>query len=563
MSGGAAGAADAGDATVVLRPPRAPAVPADGAPGGAAAPDGAPSDAVPLDDALADIAWADVAAPDTAAFDAAPGDAASPDVASPDAMPPDAAPGDAAPSGPAPPELVVPELVVRALGTLLELRARHPAWGSPDPRRTVEALRGEIDRLLAEAVNAVIHHPEFLQMEAAWRGLHFLVRAAEPGGGVRVRVLDASKRELARSLRKFRGTAWDQSPLFRRIYEEEYGQLGGEPFGLLVGDYEFDHEPADVALLADIARIAAASHAPFVTGAAPAVMGMGSWAELANPRDLTRIFGTPEYAAWRALREAEDARYVGLCMPRFLGRLPYGAGTDPQEDWAFEERLEGEDTFAWVNAAFALAANAVRAFSQYGWCTRIRGIDEGGVVEGVVAHVFASADGLTERKCVTEVALSERREAELSRGGFIPLLHRKNTGLAAFVSAQSLQAPVTYAQAEATANAVLSARLPYLLACCRFAHYLKCMMRDKVGSTLNQGQLVEWLEDWLTRYVDGNPDTSSEAWKAAHPLAEARVEVEERPGAPGQYEARFFLRPHYQLEGMSLALRLVSRVPAA
>ena len=333
---------------------------------------------------------------------------------------------------------------------------------------------------------------------------------------------------------------------------------------MLIGDYAFDHHPEDVLVLADMARIAAAAHTPFIAGAAPSVMQMESWAELANPRDLTRIFQTPEYAAWRSLRQDEDTRYLGLCLPRFLARLPYGSRTDPVEAFAVEEDCEGPDasTYLWANAAFAMAANIARAFDLYGWCTRIRGVDSGGTVEGLPQSSFPTADGEVDLKCVTEVALSERREAELSRAGFMPFVHRKNTASAAFISAQSLQRPMEYDDPSATANATTSARLPYLFAACRFAHYLKCMVRDKIGSTMSRAQLQEWLANWLIGYVDGSPGTSSEEWKAAHPLEEGRVIVDEHDGNPGQYDAKFFLRPHYQLEGLTVALRLVSRLPA-
>ncbi len=458
----------------------------------------------------------------------------------------------------------LPAWLMPAVATLLRLSLEFPGFVNARPARTTEGIIAEFDRKISQQLNLIVHHPEFQAVEAGWRGLWFLVRGTDSDSLLKIRLLDISKRELMRSLRKFRGTAWDQSPIFRKIYEEEFGQFGGEPFGLLVGDYEFSHHPEDVQLLADIAKIAAAAHAPFLTGAAPSVMQMTSWRELANPRDLTRIFQTPEYAAWRSMRTDDDTRYIALCMPHFLGRLPYGVRTDPIDDFAFEEETDGPGATAylWLNAAFAMAANVTRAFSAYGWCTRIRGIDTGGVVDGLIAHRFNSADGDVDRRCVTEVALSERREAELSRSGFIPLLHCKNTDLAAFVSAQSLHQPPTYADPDATANAVLGSRLPYLFACCRFAHYLKCMVRDKIGSTMTRVQLSEWLEAWLLNYIDGSPSTSSEEWKASHPLAGGEVVIEERPGAPGQFEARFFLRPHYQLEGMSVALRLVSRLPS-
>ncbi len=432
------------------------------------------------------------------------------------------------------------------------------------PRQRLEEICAEIDRKLSDQINLILHHPDFQALEASWRGLSHLVRGTQTDDTLKIRAFDISKRELGRSLRKFRGTAWDQSPIFRKIYEEEYGQLGGEPFGVLVGDYEFDHRGGDVDVLADMARIAAAAHSPFITAASPAVMQMDSWAELANPRDLTRIFLTPEYVSWRSLREAEDARYVGLCLPRFLGRLPYGARTDPVEAFAFEEVVDGPDASAtlWANPAFAFAANVARAFQLYGWCTRIRGVDSGGTVEDLPVQRFSTADGEVDAKSLTEVALSERREADLARAGFIPLVHRKNTGTAAFISAQSLQKPVEYDDPAASANAITSARLPYLFASCRFAHFLKCMVRDKIGSTLSRAALQGWLSEWLIGYVDGSPSTSSEEWKAAHPLEAAEVVLEESASRPGQYDAKFFLRPHYQLEGLTVALRLVSRLPA-
>ena len=336
-----------------------------------------------------------------------------------------------------------------------------------------------------------------------------------------------------------------------------------QPYGVLVGDYYFDHSPQDVQLLGDIAQIAAAAHAPFIAATAPTVLGMDSWNELANPRDLTKIFQTPEYAAWQSLRESEDSRYLGLCMPRFLARLPYGEKTEPVEEFHFEEDTEGAESskFCWCNAAYAMATNITRAFKLYGWTSRIRGIESGGAVEGLPAFTFPTDDGGVEMKCPTEIAISDRREAELAKNGFMPLIHKKNSDFAAFIGAQSLQKPQEYEDPAATANANLSARLPYLFASCRFAHYLKCMVRDKIGSTMTKNQLQAWLQGWLTQYVDGSPNSSSEEWKATHPLAEGMVMVEENEENPGYYSAKFYLKPHYQLEGLTVSLRLVSRMP--
>jgi type VI secretion system protein ImpC len=461
------------------------------------------------------------------------------------------------PDVPAPPsEPAMRALAVQAL--------QHPELLGGRARDVIEALCAEIDLRLTAQINTILHHAEFQALEATWRGLYFLVTGTETGPQLKIKFLNIGKRDLMRCLRKYRGTAWDRSPIFRRVYEEEYGQLGGEPYGVLVGDYYVDHRPEDQLLIADMAAIAAAAHVPFIAGAAPTIMQMDSWTELANPRDLTRIFQTPEYVAWRALRQAEDSRYIGLCMPRFLARLPYGTRTDPVEAFAFEEETEAAncDAYLWCNAAYAFGANVARAFALYGWCTRIRGVDSGGVVENLPAPTFPTADGEVDLRGVTEVALSERREAELAKAGFMPLVQRKNEGVAAFISAQSLQKPFEYDDSDATANAILSSRLPYLFACCRFAHFLKCIVRDKIGSTRSLTELQKWLQQWLLSYVDGSPSSSSEDWKAAHPLQEAHVSLEERPSAPGEYDAKFYLRPHYQMEGLTVALRLVSRMPA-
>jgi type VI secretion system protein ImpC len=376
--------------------------------------------------------------------------------------------------------------------------------------------------------------------------------------------MNISKKELGKNLKKFKGTAWDQSPIFKKVYEEEYGQFGGEPYGCLVGDYHFDHSPPDVELLNGMAQIAASAHAPFIAGAAPTVMQMDSWQELSNPRDLTKIFQTPEFASWRSLRESDDSRYIGLAMPRFLSRLPYGAKTDPVEEFDFEEDTEGADhnKYTWSNSAYAMAVNINRAFKLYGWTTRIRGVESGGAVEGLPTHTFPTDDGGVDMKCPTEIAISDRREAELAKNGFMPLLHRKNSDFAAFIGAQSLQKPSEYDDPDATANANLAARLPYLFASCRFAHYLKCIVRDKIGSFKERDDMEKWLNKWIMNYVEPNPATASEEDKARKPLAAAEVVVAEVEGNPGYYTSKFFLRPHYQLEGLTVSLRLVSKLPS-
>jgi type VI secretion system protein ImpC len=314
-----------------------------------------------------------------------------------------------------------------------------------------------------------------------------------------------------------------------------------------------------------MAQVSAAAHCPFITGANPSVMQMESWQKLADPRDLTKIFQTPEYAAWRSLRESEDARYLGLAMPRFLGRLPYGSKTDPVDEFDFEEETGGGDhsKYNWVNAAYAMARNINQSFKLYGWCSRIRGVESGGAVEDLPAHTFPTDDGGVDMKCPTEIAISDRREAELAKSGFMPLIHKKNSDFAAFIGAQSLQKPFEYEDPDATANANLAARLPYLFATCRFAHYLKCIVRDKIGSFKERKDMSRWLQQWINQYVDGDPDNSSELVKSQKPLAAAEVVVEEVEGNPGYYTSKFFLRPHYQLEGLTVSLRLVSKLPSA
>lgn len=456
------------------------------------------------------------------------------------------------------------EAVEHAVKTLAEQALQHTALISRDVLKSIESMIAAIDQKLSEQINLIIHHPEFQQLEGAWRGLHYLVNNTETDEMLKIRVLNISKKDLHKTLKKFKGTAWDQSPIFKKIYEEEYGQFGGEPFGCLVGDYYFDHSPPDVELLRELAQTAAAAHTPFIAGAAPTVMQMDSWQELSNPRDLTKIFQTPEYAAWRSLRESEDSRYIGLAMPRFLARRPYGAKSDPVEDFDFEEDVEGADhsKYCWANSAYAMATNITRAYKLYGWCTRIRGVESGGAVENLPTHTFPTDDGGVDMKCPTEIAISDRREAELAKNGFMPLIHKKNTDFAAFIGAQSLQKPAEYDDPDATANANLSARLPYLFAVCRFAHYLKCMVRDKIGSFKERESLERWLQEWIYNYVDGNPAISSDETKAMRPLAAAEVVVEEVEGNPGYYTSKFFLRPHYQLEGLTVSLRLVSKLPS-
>ncbi|WP_295527062.1 type VI secretion system contractile sheath large subunit [uncultured Pseudacidovorax sp.] len=455
--------------------------------------------------------------------------------------------------------------VETAVLTLAQQALSNTALIGKDVTQSIQAMIAAIDAKLTEQINKIIHHPDYQKLESAWRGLHYMVNNTETDENLKIRVMDVSKQDLAKTLKKFKGAAWDQSPMFKKVYEEEYGQFGGEPFGAIVGDYHFDHTPPDVELLGEMAKIAAAAHAPFITGANPSLMQMGSWQELANPRDLTKIFSTPEYAGWRTLRESDDSRYLGLCMPRFLARTPYGANTNPVEEFDFEEDTAGADhnKYAWANAAYAMATNINRSYKEYGWGSRIRGIESGGAVENLPLHTFPSDDGGVDQKCPTEIAISDRREAELSKAGLLSMIHRKNSDFAAFIGAQSLHKPAEYDDPDASANANLAARLPYLFACNRFAHYLKCIVRDKIGGFKEKDDMQRWLNNWIMNYVDGDPANSSESTKARKPLSAAEVIVEEVEGNPGYYTSKFFLRPHYQLEGLTVSLRLVSKLPSA
>src|SRR5438552_4137530 len=454
--------------------------------------------------------------------------------------------------------------VQNAVRTLAQQALASTQLISADVTKTISAIIAEIDRKLSEQINFIMHHEDFKALEGTWRGLHHLVNNTETDETLKIRVMNVSKNDLKKTLKKFEGTAWDQSPIFKKLYEDEFGSPGGQPYGALIGDYYFDHSPEDVKMLGNIGQISSAMHAPFIGAAAPSILGMDSWQELSNPRDLTKIFQTAEYASWRSLRDSEDSRYIGLAMPRFLSRLPYGAKTVPLEEFAFEEDTEGADhnKYTWSNAAYAMGVNITRAFKLYGWCARIRGTESGGMVEGLPVHSFPTDDGGVDMKCPTEIGITDRREKELADCGFMPISHWKNTDFAVFVGAQSLQKPIEYDDAVATSNARLAARLPYLFASCRFAHYLKCMVRDKVGSFKERSDMERYLSDWIMGYVILNPEAAGETARASKPLAGAEVKVEEVEGNPGYYSAKFHLRPHYQLEGVSVTMSLVSRLPS-
>ncbi len=432
---------------------------------------------------------------------------------------------------------------------------------SKDVDTNIKAWINEIDKKLSAQLNEIMHNPDFQKLESTWRGLSYLVGQSETGATLRIRVLNASKRELAKDLEK--AVEFDQSTLFKKVYEEEYGTLGGEPYGMLMGDYEFGRSAEDVSMLEKMSNLAASAHAPFVAGASAKMFGLDSFTELGKPRDLAKIFDTADYAQWKSFRESPDSRYVALAMPRVLSRLPYGEDFKRIDEFKYEEGVDGahHDRYAWMNAAWAYVARCTDAYSKDGWFARTRGVEGGGKVEGLPVHTFATDDGGVAMKCPTEIAITDRREFELSNLGFLPLLHCKGKDYAAFLGTQTCQKPKTYFDPSANANAELSAKLNFMLCVSRFAHYLKVMARDKIGSFMEVSQCQVWLNSWIQNYVTPNPELVSDAVKARQPLADARVEVQPVAGKPGYYEAVAFLRPHFQLEALSTSMRLVAEVP--
>ena len=453
--------------------------------------------------------------------------------------------------------------VKTAVKTLVQQALENASLISDNSVKTIEGMIAELDKKLSAQMNEIIHHQDFENMEGAWRGLDYLVSNTQTSDSLKIRVMNISKKDLQKTLKKFKGASWDQSPVFKKLYEDEYGTAGGEPYGALIGDYYFNHSAPDIELLRGISQIAAAAHCPFISAADPSIINLDSWKELANTRDITKIFATPEYAAWRSFRESDDSRYVALTLPRVLSRVPYGATTNPVEGFDFTEETGSgnSDKYNWMNAAYAMGVNINRSFADYGWCARIRGVESGGIVESLPTHTFPTDDGGVAMKCPTEIAITDRREAELSKNGFLPLCYWKNTDYAVFLGGQTVNKPAEYDNPDATSNAALSARLPYIFATCRFAHYLKCIVRDKVGSFKERADMESWLSDWISNYVTSDPNASEEV-KAKYPLAEAKVSVEDIEGQPGYYSAKFYLRPHYQLEGLTTSLRLTTKVPS-
>lgn len=433
--------------------------------------------------------------------------------------------------------------------------------------RTIDRAIAEIDRKMSAQLNAILHHEKFTKLEGSWRGLHHLVMNSETGTSLKIRVMNVTKRELNRDLTK--AVEFDQSQLFKKIYENEFGTPGGEPYGALIGDYEWVNHPDDIESLRLISNVAAAGFAPFISAAGAGMFGFEDWTELTKPRDLAKIFDTAEYTKWRGFRDTEDARFVSLTMPRVLARVPYGAATKPVEEFGYEEapadaagaaQALNHRNYCWMNAAYAMGVRMTTSFAESGFCVAIRGAEGGGKVENLPTHLFQSDDGDMDGKCPTEIAITDRREFELSNLGFLPLCHYKNTDYAVFFGAQTVQKPKKYDRPDATANAAISARLPYIMATSRFAHFLKVMARDKIGSFMEANDCEKWLNRWITNYISDNPDAGPET-KAKYPLRDAKVEVKEIPGKPGSYNAVAYLRPWLQMEELTTSMRMVARIP--
>jgi type VI secretion system protein ImpC len=428
---------------------------------------------------------------------------------------------------------------------------------------TLDARVAELDQLISAQLSEVMHGADFQKLESSWRGLHYLCKHTSTGEQIKIKVLNTTKKELVRDFKT--AIDFDQSALFKKVYEEEFGTFGGAPFGALIGDFDIGRQAEDMYFAEQMAHVAAAAHAPFISAASPELFGLESFTDMGKPRDLSKVFDTVEYAKWKSFRESEDSRYVGLTIPRFLGRLPYNPkdGTTT-EGFNYVEEVDGSNhaKYLWVNAAYAFGARLTAAFETYGWCAAIRGVEGGGLVEDLPTHTFKTDDGEIALKCPTEISITDRREKELSDLGFISLVHCKNTDYAAFFGAQSAQKTKKYDSDSANANAALSAQLQYMFAVCRIAHYMKAMMRDKIGSFASAANVQEFLNRWISQYVTGD-DAATQAVKAQYPLREASVQVSEVPGRPGAYRAVSFIRPHFQLDQLSVSLRLVAELPGA
>ncbi|MCS3469153.1 type VI secretion system protein ImpC [Pseudomonas sp. JUb42] len=450
-----------------------------------------------------------------------------------------------------------------------------------DMLATISQRIAELDTMINAQLNEILHAPELQTLEASWRGLHQLVMNTETGTSLKLRLFNLTKDELRNDLAK--AIEFDQSTLFKKVYEEEYGTFGGSPFSVLMGDFEFGRSAQDIDMLTRLSNVAAAAHAPFITAAAPQLFDIKSFADLSVPRDLSKVFESGALIKWRAFRETEDSRYVSMVLPHYLARQPYDPENAPVPGMsAFTEVVSVDDDsaandadggtpekkllapdprkFLWGNAAWLLTQRITEAFAQYRWCAAIRGPEGGGTCADLPVYTFSTPAGDLALQCPTEVAITDRREKELDSLGFIALCHRKNSNLAVFFGGQTTNKPKTYNTFEANANARISGMLPYMLAASRFAHYLKVILRDKVGSFATRDNVQTYLNNWIADYVLIN-DNAPQEIKAQYPLREARVDVTDVPGRPGSYRATVFLRPHFQLEELTASIRLVAALP--
>lgn len=460
-----------------------------------------------------------------------------------------------------------PDRVTDLLGAFTDAALKGTLSWDKNLTRTVQMATKAIDEQISKQLAAIMHSKKFVELEGTWRGLQYLVKNTLCGNDLKIRVLNASKKDLLKDFKK--SLDFDQSELFKKLYESEFGTPGGEPYGLLIGDYQFGNNPDDIDFLESVSHVAAAAFCPFISSADSSVLGLDEWTDLSKPKDLEKIMNSPEYMRWNSLRNSEDSRFVSLVMPKVLARVPYGKKTRAVEEFDFEEtefdakgnaKALAHDEYCWMNAAYVMGARMTASFADYGFCTSIRGAENGGKVDGLPTHAFMSDDGDMDVKCPTEIGITDRREAELSKLGLLPLCHYKNTDYAVFFGSQTVNKPIEYESPEATANAAIGARLPFIMSTSRFAHYLKVMARDKIGSFKEAGDLEAWLNNWITDYVNTNPQ-SGPGIKAKYPLAEAKVEVKEIPGKPGSYNAVAWLKPWMQLEELTTSLRLVAQIP--
>ncbi|NQU23384.1 MAG: type VI secretion system contractile sheath large subunit [Candidatus Nealsonbacteria bacterium] len=441
-----------------------------------------------------------------------------------------------------------------------------------NPTRTLKQGIQAIDAQISKQLAAVMHNDKFQNLEGTWRGLHHLVMASNTGPMMKIKLLNAPKKDLAKDLDN--AVEFDQSLLFKKVYTEEFGTPGGEPYGALIGDYQFGVHPDDIDFLTKVSGVAAGAFCPFISAASPDLFGLKSFTDLSTPRDLATKFDAIEYTQWNSYRQKEDSRFVTLVMPRVLSRLPYGANTKPISEFDFEEveldkkgkaKPVPHEDYAWMNAAYVMGVRLTEAFDETGFCTRIRGMENGGRVGDLPAHIFTSMDGDSKMKCPTEILIPDRREKELSDLGFLPLCHWKNSDCSVFIGAQTTQKPKKYgtvkpADEAATKNAAISARLPYIMAVSRIAHFLKAIARDKIGSYKERADMEKFLNGWIADYVSADPTASAEV-RASYPLRAAEITVQEVPGAPGSYNAVCKLQPWLQLEELTTSLQLVASLP--